>query len=355
MPEESFEEKTEQPTPKKIRESREKGSVAKSTELNSAAILILGLSFLYFTGGSTWMSIMDATKVVYNQIGQVDASINNAGVYFKIGAEFVGTLLAPFLFFVLFIGVGINLLQIGFLFTTKPLEPDLTKLNPLSGVKNLVSLKGLMEGAKGFFKVGVVFTATYLVLKADIDEIFGIADCTVGQILIFITTKMFKLGMIVALILLAMALLDYAFQRWNHLRQLKMTKQEVKEERKQMEGDPQVKSRIKSLMREMARRRMMEEVPKATVVVTNPTFIAIALRYDAETMNTPTVVAKGKRVIAEKIKEIARENGVPIVEDKPLARSMYDVVEIGDEIPPDFFPAVAEILAYVYKLQKKVA
>jgi flagellar biosynthetic protein FlhB len=165
----------------------------------------------------------------------------------------------------------------------------------------------------------------------------------------------FKVILRIALVLLVLAILDYAYQRYEHEKGLKMTKQEIKEEHKQAEGDPQIKSRVRSLQREMARRRMMQEVPKATVVVTNPTYIAIAMRYEPGEMEAPKVIAKGKRLIAEQIKKLALGAGVPIIEDKPLARAMYDKVNVGDDIPMEFFSAVAEILAYVYKLRKKEA
>lgn len=355
MPEESFEEKTEQPTPKRLREARERGSVAKSTELNSAVMLLLGLSFLYFMGPKIGDMLMSGTRTVFMHIGNVDASVDQVGTYYTNGLDFVGKLLGPFFVFLVFIGLGVNVLQIGFLLTARPLEPDLGKLSPIKGFKQLFSLKGFVEGAKGTFKVILVFGVAFVVVKMDLRDIFAANDKSIGQITIFLAKEMYKLGLIASLILLVMALFDYAFQRWNYHRSLKMTKQEVKEERKQLEGDPMVKARIKSLQREMARRRMMDEVPKATVVVTNPTFIAIALRYEAREMDTPQVVAKGKRLMAERIKKMAVEHGIPIVEDKPLARGLYDLVEPGDDIPPDYFPAVAEILAYVYKLQNRTA
>lgn len=355
MPEDSFEEKTEQPTPKRLRESREKGSVAKSAELNSAVILILGISFLYFGASHFGGNLMKGMQNTFLHIGEITASLDSVEVYYKLGLLFTAKVVGPFLLFILVLGLGVNVLQIGFLLTARPLEPDFTKLSPLKGIKNLVSVKGLVEGIKGIFKVAVVILIAYVVIKKDLPAIFAAADRTVGQIVTMLGQEMYRLAIIISVILLAMAFLDYVFQRWNHIRNLRMTKQEIKEERKQLEGDPMIKARIKSLQREMARRRMMDEVPQATVVVTNPTFIAIALQYEAAEMSAPKVVAKGKRLIAERIKKIATENGIPIVEDKPLARSLFDAANVGEEIPPAFFAAVAEILAYVFRLKNQKA
>jgi flagellar biosynthetic protein FlhB len=195
----------------------------------------------------------------------------------------------------------------------------------------------------------------FITIRGEFETMLTLCHTSVGAIWMFILFLSFKIVFRVALVLVLLAILDYAYQKYEHEKKLKMTRQEVKEERKQMEGDPLVKSRIRSLQREMARRRMMEEVPKATVVVTNPTHLAIAIRYEPEEMETPVVLAKGKQYVAERIKEIALKENIPVVEDKPLARAMYDMIEPGDEIPVQFFNAVAEILAYVYKLKNKVA
>ncbi len=355
MADESFEEKTEAPTPKRLNEARQRGSVAKSMELNSAVLLLAGASFLYVTGPALFQNLLELIRSAFFQIATVRSSTLEINVVCLATMHFMWKAIGPFLLFITVLGVGINLAQIGLLFTMKPLEPDLGKLSPLRGIKNLVSLHGIVEAVKGIFKVCIVGFVAYIVIKGDLRPVLGTADFSVAQVAVFMGKEMYKLIMILCLVLLFLAVLDYAYQKWNYTRTMKMSKQEVKEERKQMEGDPMVKARIRSLQREMARRRMMEEVPKATVVVTNPTFIAIALRYDPE-MNAPKVVAKGKRLLAERIREIARVNGIPIVEDKPLARAMYDVVEPGDEVPSQFFAAVAEVLAYVFRLQnRKVA
>lgn len=352
MPEDSFEEKTEQPTPKRLSEARERGSVAKSMELNSSVLLMASATYLYFAGPALTHNLTELMRSWFMQTAAVrQTGVDLQGVYVA-GLHFLARAIGPFLLFVTVLGLAVNIAQIGFLLTTKPLEPDLAKLSPLKGISNLVSIRGLVETVKGILKIVVVGIISYMVVKGDFNAILGCGDFSVGQMAVFTGTEMYKIVMILCLVLLAVAILDYLYQRWNHTRSLRMTKQEIKEERKQMEGDPMVKARIRSLQREMARRRMMDEVPKATVVVTNPTFIAIALRYDAD-MSAPKVVAKGKRAVAERIRETARAHGIPIVEDKPLARAMYDVVEPGAEVPQQFFSAVAEVLAYVYRLQKK--
>jgi flagellar biosynthetic protein FlhB len=216
-------------------------------------------------------------------------------------------------------------------------------------------MRSIVELVKNVIKLIIVSFVAYLTIKGQMREMLLLNSAPVGGLLLFVLKLSYTVIMRIVLVLIVLAILDYAYQRYEHEKNLKMTKQEVKDERKQLEGDPQVKSRIRRIQIEMARRRMMREVPKATVVVTNPTFIAIALRYEPEEMDTPVVVAKGKRLIAERIRQIAADAGVPIVEDKPLARAMYDKVEIGDRIPVEFFTAVAEILAYVYRLKNRTA
>jgi flagellar biosynthetic protein FlhB len=253
------------------------------------------------------------------------------------------------------VGIAANLLQVGFMFTLQPLAPKLEKLNLLSGAKRLLSLRSIVEMVKDIAKLLLIGAIAFFTIKGEFGKFLGLWDASPGGIWVFILMVSFKIVLRVALALLIISIIDFFYQRYEYEKQLKMTKQEVKEERKQMDGDPQIKSRVRSLQREMARRRMMQEVPKATVVVTNPTYIAIAIRYEPEAMQTPKVMAKGKRLMAGQIKKKAMELGIPIVEDKPLARAMYDKVEPGDDIPVEFFAAVAEVLAYVYRLKKKEA
>jgi flagellar biosynthetic protein FlhB len=259
-------------------------------------------------------------------------------------------ILIPLMLVVLTAGVFGNVVQFGFLITGEKLSPNLAKLNPISGLKKLVSLKSLVELVKSIVKLVIISGIAYVVLNRYLDQIPGLMQLSVGNIIGFIGQVSFQMCFYTCMVLFLMAVLDYAYTKWQHQHDLKMTKQEVKDEYKQREGDPSVKARIRSVQREMARKRMMEAVPEATVVITNPTHLAIAIKYE-EGMPAPIVVAKGAGFVAQKIKAIATDNDIPLVENKPLARTMFKSTEVGDFIPADLYRAVAEILAYVYRLK----
>lgn len=355
MAEESFEEKTEAPTEKRRNESRQRGSVVKSTEVNSVLVLLTGLFMIKFFGPWMMKEMGGCMTELFKSISSADLSIERL-MEISMGAIIVMLkAMTPVVAGILVVGMIANLMQIGFLFTVQPLVPNLNKLNPIAGMGRLFSFQSWVEAIKSVLKLGIIGTVAYMTVKAEFGTIMMLADASIGGILAFTAAASFKIILRVALVLIVLAILDYAYQRYQHEKKLKMTKQEVKEEHKQMEGDPKIKARVKSMQRELARRRMMQQVPKATVVVTNPTFIAIALRYDPAENDAPVVLAKGKRLIAERIREIAAANGIPIVEDKPLARGMYDKVEVGFPIPAEFFTAVAEIMAYVYRLKNRKA
>jgi flagellar biosynthetic protein FlhB len=355
MAEESFEERSEAPTPKRRTEARQKGNVAKSTEVNSVLVLLAGVLLLRIFGAGIFEEIEGMFRFFYRFLADPRLTNETAVAFANQAIGVMARTVLPVTGGILIIGLAANLLQIGFLFTLQPLQPKLEKINPLSGMKRMFALRSLVELAKNLLKLSIIGFIAYVTIKGEFDTMLVLGGSSVGAIWLFLLQVGFKIVIRIALVLLILSILDYAYQRYEHEKKLKMTRQEVKEERKQMEGDPKVKGRIRSLQREMARRRMMQEVPQATVVVTNPTFIAIAIRYEPDDMDTPVVLAKGKRVIAEKIKQIALENKVPIVEDKPLARTMYDRVEIGEAIPYEFFTAVAEVLAYVYRLRNRHA
>ncbi|MGD9202104.1 MAG: flagellar biosynthesis protein FlhB [Chitinispirillia bacterium] len=355
MPEESFEERTEAPSPKRRQEAREKGNVAKSTEINSVLVLLMGLLTLRILGPWIFEQIVGSTIKSFHMISQDTFSQMSLISYFRESVIIFFKLSLPVSLLILFIGISANILQIGFLLTFHPIIPSLEKINPLSGLKRMFSMRSLVEAVKSILKMTIIGVVAYLTVKGEFINMLKLCNASVGAIWLFILNVGFTIVFRIALVLIVLALLDLLYQRYEHEKKLKMTRQEVKEERKQMEGDPQVKARIRSLQREMARRRMMEEVPKATVVVTNPTTLAIAIRYEPSEMETPVVIAKGKLLIAEKIKEIALKENIPVVEDKPLARAMFDQVEPGDKIPMEFYNAVAEILAYVYRLKNKTA
>jgi flagellar biosynthesis protein FlhB len=351
----SFDEKTEAPTAKRRNEAREKGTVAKSTEINSVLVLLAGLILLKLFG--PWMmKEMSGCIVEYlRQAGKTQMDVGRMVELTTGSIILMLKILMPVSLGILVVGVLSNVLQVGFLFTTQPLVPNLNKIDPFSGMKRLFSARSTIEAFKNILKLIVIGAVAYWTIQAEFGKMLLLSDSSIGGVLAFSAVTAYKIILRVALVLIILAILDYAYVRHDHEKKLKMTKQEVKEEAKQMEGDPQVKSRIKSVQREMVRRRMMSQVPKATVVVTNPTHLAIALRYEPGEGDAPVVLAKGKRIIAERIKQIARENGIPLVEDKPLARAMYDKVEPGFPIPAEFFTAVAEIMAYVYRLKNRRA
>jgi len=348
---ESYQEKTEPATPKRRQEARKKGQVAQSREIPSAMVLLSGLGFFAFSGSWMFVSYSEFMGGVLQNIGSM--SFDSSSVYPLLLEVFerLFMVLMPLMLAVLIAGVAANLLQIGFLFTGEPLVPNLNKLDPVKGIKKLFSLRSLVELVKALLKVLFVGGIAFLLLRGELETIPSLMQMGVGDILSFIGRVAFKICFYTCLVLIALSALDYAYQRWQHERELKMTKQEVKDEFKQREGDPTVKARIKRVQREIAQRRMMEMVPEADVVITNPTRLAIALKYEAEGMVAPKVIAKGAGFIAERIKEIAGEKGIPVVENRLLARTLFKLVEIGDFIPENLYRAVAEILAYVYRLK----
>ena len=344
--------KTEKATPKRRQDARKKGQVAQSRELPSVMILMMSLGLFFFGGG--WMFL--------NLAGFMGDALRSVALFRLADAESAGILLIdtfritfkillPLMLVVFVAGLAGNVAQFGFLFSTEALAPKWNKLNPLSGLKRLFSLRSLVELVKSIVKILFVAAVAYLLLKKELELIPSLTQQGVGDILAFVARVAFKICLNVSLALIVLAVLDYAYQRYEHEKGLKMTKQEVKDEYKQTEGDPKVKSRIRSIQLETARQRMMEAVPTADVVITNPTHLAVAIKFDAASMVAPQVVAKGAGYVAEKIKQIAAEHNVPRVEDKPLARTLFKIVDIGDTIPVDLYKAVAEVLAYVYRLR----
>ena len=342
--------KTEQPTSKKLADARQKGNVAQSREIPSVMILSGGVGVLFFAAPWMLSRLTELMRAIYLQAGSGRFMPETA--HTLLWDVFINAvvLLVPLMLIVMTAGVVGNVAQFGFLITGEKMSPNLAKLNPISGLKKLVSLRSLVELAKSVIKLIIIGGVAYLVIHRYVDQIPGLMQLSVGSILSFVGNVSFQLGLYTCMVLFIMAVLDFAYTKWQHHHDLKMTKQEVKDEHKQREGDPSVKARIRSIQREMARQRMMEAVPDATVVITNPTHLAIALKYD-EGMPAPTVVAKGAGFIAQQIKAIAAEKGIPLVENKPLARTMFKTTDIGDCIPAALYRAVAEILAYVYRLK----
>lgn len=350
MSEGNDQEKTEPASPKKRQEARKKGQVIQSREIPSVLVLVGALSVFYFWGGWMFSQVTDIMRMVLVQMGQSAMGPETTRLLLWHLFLKIITLLAPLFLVVALAGVCGNIGQFGFLMTGETLIPNLTKLNPLSGLQKLFSLRAGVELIKSILKVLVVGGVAYAMLVKELDHIPALVQLDTFSTLQFMGRVSLKIGFYTCLVLIVLAGVDYLFQRWQTERDMRMTKQEVKDEHKQREGDPMIRSRIRSAQREIAMRRMMTAVPDATVVITNPTHLAVALKFE-RSMPAPMVVAKGAGKIAERIKAVAQENEVPVIEQKPLARALYKNVEIDQYIPADLYHAVAEILAYVYRLK----
>ena len=344
-------EKTEEPTQKKRDDARKKGTVAKSQELNTAFILLIGFLILRILWEYIYGNIADYTVYLYSHLGQSTTTEGITELFIGIMILLAKTVL-PVMFAILIVGLGINVFQVGLMISTERLEPKLDNLNPINGFGRIFSKRSLVELAKSIFKIIVIGYFLYLYLKDQIPLLPQFIFFDLGQSLATAADIIFTMAFQVVGVIMIMAAADYAYQCWQTTQDLKMSKQEVKDEFKQMEGDPQIKGKIKQKQRQMAMQRMMQEVPKADVIVTNPTHLAVALSYK-KGMIAPTVVAKGQDLVAERIKQIAREHRILIVENKPVARALYEAVEVGDMVPAELYQAVAEILAYVYRIKHR--
>lgn len=342
-------EKTEEPTAKKRADARKKGQVGRSQELNTAFVLLVGFFTLKLLWDSIYLSIASYTTYVFTNLNQSVDTENIIHIFIGIIVVLAKTAF-PVMFAIMLIGLAINFFQVGLNFNTESIEFKLDKLNPINGFGRIFSKRSLVELAKSFFKILVIGFFLYRFIHEQILAMpqFMFFDLTTS--LALVAEIIFQMAFIVIGVIMIMALMDYGYQKWQTTQDLKMTKQEVKDEMKQSEGDPQIKGKIRQKQRQMAMARMMKEVPKADVIVTNPTHYAIALSYQ-QGMSAPLVVAKGQDLVAQRIKEIAREARVPIIENKPLARAIYAAVQIGDVIPQELYQAVAEVLAYVYRLK----
>jgi flagellar biosynthesis protein FlhB len=343
--------RTEKATPKRREEARERGQVARSIEVNSVLVLLAALLTFRYTGPYILDSMGRLTVYTYQNMG-IGFGMENVHSFMLFYMLQILLILAPVLAVILLAGLMINYLQVGVLFTMKPLVPKFSNVNPISGFKKLFSRRSLIEFFKSLFKLFLVGWIGYAGVKSALPDLVPTMDMQGTEALKFVGLLTMKIlnHMIWALIVLA--ILDYVYQKWEYEESLRMTKQEVRDEYRQSEGDPMIKARIRQIQREMARRRMFESIPKADVVITNPTHIAIALEYK-EGMQAPIVLAKGERVVAERIKEVARKNNIPIVENPPLARALLKDCQVGAAISPDLFEAVAEVLAFVYRINRK--
>ncbi len=353
MPDSDLGERTEQATPRRRQEAREKGQVARSNDLAVAVSLLGTVLLLHFAGGDVLAALALVTRKWLDSIGAAVMTPGELRLLYAQSLSFVLLATAPLLFGIVAISVAGNVLQTGFLWTSEPLKPDITRLDPIKGLSRLVSKRGLARLLSGLLKVGVIGVVAWVTLRNEIVSAAAVVDLAPTDIVKFAGRLVLLLGYRVAAALLVLALLDYGFQRWQYERDLMMTRQELKDELKRMEGDPLTRERRRRMQRQIAMQRMMQKVPKADVVVTNPTELAIAIEYDPDEMDAPVCVAKGSGHIAARIRRIAIEAGVPIVENKPVAQLLYRRVEVGAVIPVELYQAVAEILAYVYRIKGK--
>ncbi|ADW18383.1 flagellar biosynthetic protein FlhB [Desulfobulbus propionicus DSM 2032] len=344
-------ERTESPSAKRRADFRKKGQVAQSREVQTAALFTLLLLFWVFFAPIFWDGTKEMVAVLWRNSGDyaiTTSSLMQLGYFLGVSLAMI---LAPLFLVALLVGFLATFLQIGWLFTTEPLIPDLTKLDPIKGMGRFFSKRSLVEVIKSLLKVGLIGWIAYKTVAGEMDQALLLTEMPLDDTILYLAKTSALVMAKVAAIMIVLAILDYAFVRWEMEEKMKMTKQEQKEEMKETEGDPHIKSKIRSIQQQMARRRMMAAVPTADVVITNPTHIAVAIKYEAGTMDAPLVLAKGQELVAEKIREIARENDIPLVENPPVARLLHSKVEVGQAIPEELFKAVAEILAYVYSLK----
>ncbi|MYL42234.1 flagellar biosynthesis protein FlhB [Virgibacillus salexigens] len=347
-------EKTEKATPKKRQDERKKGKVAKSQDVNTAILLLFSFIVLFVFGSSMKDGMTSLFEHTFTEFIHWD--VTEATVYqlFTGATVEIAKILAPIMLIALIAGIASNFLQIGFLFTTESIKFDLKKIDPIQGAKRIFSVRALVELLKSLLKIVCIGAVTFAVIWIYKDDMMMLAFKTADSALAFFGQVTMVMGITATIVLLVLSVLDYVYQRYDYEKNLRMSKQDIKDEYKNIEGDPLIKSKIKEKQRQMATRRMMSEVPQADVVITNPTHFAIAIKYDEAKASAPYILAKGADEVAWKIKEIAKANEIITVENKPLARSLYGSVDIGEVIPEEFFKAVAEILAYVYKLENKV-
>ena len=353
MADDSFGERSEKATGKRRSEARNKGNVAKSREISSVAVLLAALSILYVLGAYLVRQLSSAMVQSLLKIGSFSLNFENT---VALQGEILWTLfqiLAPLLIALVVMAVLSNYIQVGSLFTMESIEPKFSRLNPIAGFSRLLSKQASVELLKACFKFLIIGWVAYSTIRKELPGILTLTDQEVDSIFHYVGLVSSRIFFKTLMVMVGLAALDYLFQRWSYEKNLRMTKREIQEEFKQTEGDPQIKSRIRSIQREMARRRMMAEVPKADVIITNPTHLAVALHYKKQEMIAPRVLAKGAGWIAEKIKEIARTHQIPIVENKPLAQVLYKMVDLGQTIPSSLYQLVADLLAHVYRMKNK--
>ena len=345
-------ERTEEATEQRREDFRKRGQVPMTRELSTAIFFLVAAGVMYV---ASRFFLQNVVELFTRTMGpEMVFTVKDGKITETLGfiAMKLVILVAPIFLASMVIGVAAQVLQTGLLQVEDALTPDLNKLNPLNALGRIFSMKGVVELLKSLAKLVAISFTLYLLLKAEIDKIPYLTALSIEQILTYLGMVVFKLLVSVGIFMLILSVADYFFQRWQLEKEMMMTKQEVKEEHKSREGDPLIKARIRKIQREVATRKMMQEIPKADVVVTNPTHIACVLKY-SDKLPAPQLVAKGADFMAEKIKEVARQHNIPIIENKPLARTIFKTMKIGQVIPRELFVAVAEVLSYVYKLRRK--
>ena len=344
--------KTEDATPKRLEESREKGQLGKSQDLTAALVTTFAITFLYLYGYTITDFHLQAGHHILSNLNDIEITSDSLHAQAKDAFFFVLGGIMPFML-VLFVGAILaNISQFGLVLTFKPMIPDFNKINPIKGLQQKFSLKTVVMGLMNVGKLTLVGVITYLVLSKFWIPIFRLAGQDPRHGLAMFIDVFFQLAFFIVMAMMILAIIDFAYQKWQNSQSMKMSKQEVKDEMKNMDGDPKVKQKRRQIQMQMSRQRMMKDVQDADVVITNPTHLSVAVKYDEATMHAPIVVAKGADLLALKIRELAKENRVPLVENKPIAQNLYKNVEVGEPVPQKLFKAVAEILAYVYNLKK---
>lgn len=353
-------EKTEEPTAKKIDDTRKEGQVARSQDLGSAVVLVCVFAIMPTLIVQYRDGFMECFHYIYNMIGSLanpqtgDISINAACQIISEVLKNMLLLMLPVFALCLVVGFIVQIVQVKWKISTKPMVPKFSKLNPVSGFKKVFSTQSLMNLFKSVCLILIIIYVVYSTGKDKLNTIYNLYNITLLEAIAYIGEIVLDLGLKISIIYFVVGVIDYAFQKYRHHQSIKMTKQEVKDEMKNTEGDPQIKGKIRQKMMQASQRRMMQSVPQADVVITNPTHYAVALKYDTAIASAPIVVAKGENYLAQKIKEKAREHHVEIVENKPLARMLYANVDVGSQIPEELYQAVAEVLAFVYNLKGKI-
>ncbi len=345
-------EKTEQATDSKREEFRKRGQVAQTKELGTAVMFLTAAGMIFVLSRFVMQNI---SEVFEHTLGSGMIEVLHSGkiteMLFYAGTKII-LLLAPIMFGALVIGIASQVMQTGFLQVEDGLKFDLNKMNPISAIGRIFSMKGLVEFLKSILKMAIVFSAMYFLLKSEVKQIPYLSGFSIAQIFSYTGAVIFKLLLGTGIFMLVLAVADYFFQRMALEKEMMMSKQEIKEEHKSREGDPLIKARIRKIQREVANRKMISEIPKGDVVITNPTHIAVVLKY-SDQLPAPQLIAMGGDYMAEKIKEIAKQHNIPIIENKPLARTIFKTMKIGQIIPKELFVAVAEVLSYVFRLRKK--